>query len=233
MILMYHKVDLISPTTWWVSAATFANQMDALAAREVVYLADYDPHSDRQCVITFDDAYENIHRHALPILKERNLPFEVFINGDFLGQWNHADKTEPLTRYCGLNQLDELAAHGARIQWHTRSHANLTALDAPDIEHEISIPEELRRRFPKPHLTWFAYPFGAHTPAVVDAVRKRFDGAVSVADGTASDVHQLNRVVVSEDIVRADEQERTRPVSVLRRRLKKVLKRLNLGRRLN
>jgi len=141
MILMYHKVDLISPTRWWVSAATFAKQMDALKGREVVYLADYDPRSDRQCVITFDDAYENIHRHALPILRERSLPFEVFINGDFLGRWNHADRVEPLTRYCGLEQVDELAAHGARIQWHTISHPNLTALDATDVDCEISIPE--------------------------------------------------------------------------------------------
>ena len=57
-------------------------------AREVVYLSDYDPRSDRQSVITFDDAYENVHRHALPILKKRRLPLEVFINGDFLGRWN-------------------------------------------------------------------------------------------------------------------------------------------------
>ena len=230
MILMYHKVDLISPTKWWVSVATFAHQMDALATRDVVYLADYDPHCDRQCVITFDDAYENIHRHALPILKERRLRFEVFINGDLLGCWNHADRVEPSTRYCGIDQLDELAAHGARIQWHGRSHANLTALDPQVVDNEIGVPEELRLRFPTPHFTWFAYPFGAHSPTVVDAVRKKFTGAVSVADGNAHDPYLLNRVVMSDNRVAGNEQERAKPFPALQRCLKNVVKRLDVYR---
>jgi peptidoglycan/xylan/chitin deacetylase (PgdA/CDA1 family) len=204
MILMYHKVDLITPTVWWVSAATFAKHMDALRDREVVYLADYDPYSDRQTVITFDDAYENIHRHALEILKDHRFPFEVFINGDFLGRWNHADPAEPLTRYCGLEQLEELAFHGGRIQWHTRTHANLTTLDTAEVAYQISVPVELSCRFPKPHLTWFAYPFGAQSPLVIEAVRRQFDGAVSVLNRNATDIHQLNRLVATENLVLAD-----------------------------
>jgi peptidoglycan/xylan/chitin deacetylase (PgdA/CDA1 family) len=200
MILMYHKVD-ITPTIWWVSAATFAKQMRALRGHQVVYLADYNPQLKQQCVITFNDAYENVHRHALPILKDLHYPFEVFIIGDFVGRWNNSNPPEPLTRYCGLDELDDFAANGGRIQWHTRDHANLAMLDAKALNHQLSVPHLLSRRFRKPHFTWFAYPFGAHTAQVVNTVRKRFSGAVSVCGGKRADIYQINRVTASEDLM--------------------------------
>lgn len=200
MILAYHKVDLIAPTTWWVTSKTFAKQMDALVGWDVVHLSEYQPGREGQCVITFDDAYENIVRHALPALKERGLPFEVFINGDFLGRWNQWDADEPTTRLCGLVQLHELAAGGGRIQWHTRSHPDLTALQPDALDHELDIPEYLRREFPAPHLQWFAYPFGSYSPTALKAVRERFDGAVAVLDGNLDDPFCLTRIVATEGL---------------------------------
>jgi peptidoglycan/xylan/chitin deacetylase (PgdA/CDA1 family) len=201
---MYHKVDIVAPTVWWVSVETFARQMDALAKREVVYLSDYDPASKTQCVITFDDAYENVCRHAAPVLAARRLPFEVFINGDFLGRWNHADPSEPLTRYCSLEHLEEIVRCGGRIEWHTRSHTDLTKIGADAVDHQLSVPDELQARFPRPHLRWFAYPYGVCSPRVVDAVRGRFEGAVAVLEGRDDDRFQLNRVVADETLSPSD-----------------------------
>ena len=42
MILMYHKVDLVAPTMWWVTANNFYRQMLELSDREVVFLDDYE-----------------------------------------------------------------------------------------------------------------------------------------------------------------------------------------------
>ena len=198
MILMYHKIDIIVPTMWWVSADAFARQMDALSGKNIVPLADYRPGDPSQCVITFDDAYENVYRHAFPVLREKGYPFEIFVNGDLLGKWNAFDRSEPLTRFCGIEQLREMASTGGRIQWHGRSHANLSTLDIQAVDREISIPDSLRREFPTPHLDWFAYPYGAHTPAIVARVSEVFDGALSVCDGSATDRYQFNRIVMTE-----------------------------------
>jgi len=195
---MYHKVDIIAPTTWWVTRAAFERQMDAIAGRRVVSLADYSPGSNDQCVITFDDAYENVHRHAFPILRERGYPFEIFVNSDLVGRWTHFDPYEPLTRICGVDRLLEMASFNARIQWHARSHRNLTTLDTEAVDIELSVPEELRGLFAGEHFRWLAYPFGAHSPEIVDAARGRYDGALSVCDGSPDDRHQLNRIVVTE-----------------------------------
>jgi peptidoglycan/xylan/chitin deacetylase (PgdA/CDA1 family) len=172
--------------------------MDGLSGWEVAPLSAYRPGTQRQFAITFDDGYENVYRHAFPVLKERKYPFAVFVNGDLLGKWNRFDTVEPLTRFCGLNQLREMAAGGGTIHWHGRSHVDLTKLDADGVAGEMRIPERLRQLFSAPHLTWFAYPYGAHTPAIVDLARSHFAGAVSVEAGANGDRYQLNRLVVTE-----------------------------------
>ena len=199
MILMYHKIDIINPTTWWVSKSKFKEHMEILDRFKVVFLKDYDPFDHTHCVITFDDSYENVYRHAFPILKTKKYPFEIFINSDLIGKWNHFDKSEPLTRFCSLDHLLIMAAHGGRVQWHTKSHPSLSSLDLPALSHELEVPKSLRDYFPPPHLTWLAYPYGDHTPAVVDKVKGLFAGAVSVVDGSATDRYMLNRVTVTEE----------------------------------
>ena len=63
---------------------------------------------------------------------------------------------------------------------------------------QLTVNSELRRRFAEPHFNWFAYPSGMHDQRSVDHVRKRFSGALSVDDGSASDRFQLNRITVDE-----------------------------------
>jgi peptidoglycan/xylan/chitin deacetylase (PgdA/CDA1 family) len=199
MILMFHKIDIIVPTKWWVSRATFQEQMDALADWHVVSLSEYSSGSREQCVITFDDAYENIYNHAFPILREKGYPFEVFVNGDLVGKWNRFDRSEPLTRFCGLHHLQAMSAAGGRIQWHTSSHPDLTRLSEAEAEKEMTVPEALHREFGASHFRWLAYPYGAHSPAIVELAKSKFDGALSVCDGLTNDRYQLNRIVVTEE----------------------------------
>src|SRR6476660_6065958 len=85
MILMYHKVDLITPTMWWITPADLERQIATLAGKTFVYLEDYTS-PEREVVLTFDDAYENVYHHALPILRAHNLPFELFVIGDQIGR---------------------------------------------------------------------------------------------------------------------------------------------------
>jgi peptidoglycan/xylan/chitin deacetylase (PgdA/CDA1 family) len=199
MILMYHKVDVVAPTQWWVRKERFAQQLAELSGFEFVFLDRYDSSNPRHCVITFDDAYENVYRHAFPLLAELKLPFEVFINSGYLGGWNHFDASEPMTRFCSIDQLEVMASNCGRVQWHTNLHQDLTSISGVDLENELIIPDYISNRFSPPNLRWLAYPYGSHNEAVVQSARKLFDGALSVGDGNMHDMHQLNRVTVTEE----------------------------------
>lgn len=199
MILMYHKVDLTTPTIWWVSADAFDRQMADLAAYQVVSLADYDPADPTHVVITFDGVYEDVYLYAFPILKKWGYPFELFVIGDHVGGDNAFDTVEPSARFCTVAQLKEMAEGGGRIQWHTKSHRKLIGLDDATIASELVPPQTLRRLFPSPHLDWFAYPHGEHDPQAVEIVRGNFSGALSCIAGNDEDRYQLNRVTAYED----------------------------------
>lgn len=200
MILMYHKIDIIAPTVWWVTVDRFVQQLTQLQSRKArfVHLDDYDPESRDQVVITFDDAYEDVYRLAFPELRRRSIPFEVFVIGSRIGQWNEFDRSEPLTRFASLDHLVEMAGGGGRIQWHTRTHPDLPGVDDDRLAKELSIPGTLRKAFARPHLSWFSYPSGCYDDRVVDSVKSRFAGAVAVLEGQPTNRWTLERVTVDE-----------------------------------
>lgn len=198
MILSYHKVDLISPTKWWVKSSTFQRQIESLSNRRFVFLDDHDPHDPSQVVLTFDDGYANLGRHAFPLLAEMGYPFEVFVIGNRIGGWNHFDRDEPLTPFFSLDELAKVVELGGRIQWHSQTHPVLTRCSAAERERELTIPASLQQRFASPHLRWFAYPYGLHDAPLVEQVRSRFAGALSVDHPSHTDRHCLPRYIVTE-----------------------------------
>ncbi|MFO7630191.1 MAG: polysaccharide deacetylase family protein, partial [Prochlorococcaceae cyanobacterium] len=150
----------------------------------------------RDVCITFDDGFENVLRHAVPILNRRKLPFEIFVIGDKLGAWNRDDTSEPLTRFMTLEGLRDVAGAGGRLQWHTRTHPNLQELTEPEIELELAVPEQLRAEFPDPHFSWFAYPYGMHDQRSVATAQRNFRGAVAVSEGEPGHGWRMNRLTV-------------------------------------
>lgn len=198
MILLFHKVDANAPTQWWVTADAFDRQLADLAGYDVVSLAAYDPGNARHVVITFDGVYENVFQFAFPLLKKRGYCFELFITGNYLGGDNAFDSVEPLAKFCTVAQLEEMAAHGGVLQWHTASHCRLSGLDAAQLERELLVPPMLRSRFASPHFDWFAYPHGDHDAAAIDLVRQNFTGALSCVAGDQADRYQFNRLTVLE-----------------------------------
>jgi peptidoglycan/xylan/chitin deacetylase (PgdA/CDA1 family) len=174
--------------------------MEYLEAYDVVYLDDYDPKNPRQVALTFDDGYSDVIEYALPILENWNYPFEIFVIGDYIGKSNSYDRgREPETRCADMDQLKRAASSLARLQWHSRSHPHLGTMPIDVALHELDVPAYLADLFPKPHFRWFAYPYGGHTDEVVNQVRSRFNGAVSVNDGNDTDSYQLNRIEVTEE----------------------------------
>ncbi|MDB9527020.1 glycosyltransferase [Oscillatoria sp. CS-180] len=197
-ILMYHKVHLETPTMWWVSVDNFYRQMLALQASKVVYLDDYDPTDSKQVVITFDGIYRNVLMYAAPILQKFGYPFELFLTSDYVGGDNAFDTCEPLADFTSSEELAQLVEMGGRLQWHTRSHADLTQLSPEAVDAELQIPEVLSGLDPK-GFRWFAYPHGRYNEAVLEQVKPYFAGAVSCDQGHKSNPYALPRITVTDE----------------------------------
>jgi glycosyltransferase involved in cell wall biosynthesis len=198
---MYHKVALESPTIWWVSVDNFYRQMLELGSKQVVYLNDYDPQNPRHVVITFDGVYKNVLKYAAPILKELNYPYELFISSNYIGIDNSFDTEEPLAQFANLQDLKTMISMNARLQWHTKSHPDLSfdsnGVNA-NILDELDIPKDCKE-LDTSGFNWFAYPYGRFNQKVLELVKDRFLGAVSCDQGNNSDIYCLNRLTVTND----------------------------------
>jgi peptidoglycan/xylan/chitin deacetylase (PgdA/CDA1 family) len=175
-----------------VSPANFDKQLDWLARNDyhVIRLSDLAAYLKgeqalprRSVVITIDDGYESVYRHALPLLRKHGFPATVFVYTDFIGAG------EALS----WAQLQELAASGlVDVQAHSKSHRNLIeraagetdAQYAQGLEAEARTPRELIERRLPVHVRHYAYPFGDANDQVLEALnRQQYQLAVTVNPG--------------------------------------------------
>lgn len=131
------------------------------------------PLPERSVVITIDDGYETVHRHAFPALKKYGFTATLFVYADFVGARD------------GLSwaQLQEMASSGViDIQAHSKTHRNLVQRREGESEaaYRLSLLEEARnpravleRRLADAgvKVSHFAYPFGDANEAVLQILQ--------------------------------------------------------------
>jgi len=121
--------------------------------------------------ITFDDAYADFEREALPLLRHNGQTATLYVPTGHVGgtaAWLSAlglgDADAPLLDWSGLERV---AAAGITVGSHAASHRPLSALDDLGLEHElVSSREVLEERLGTP-VEDLAYPHGAYDERVL------------------------------------------------------------------
>jgi peptidoglycan/xylan/chitin deacetylase (PgdA/CDA1 family) len=127
------------------------------------------PARGRTLVVTFDDAFESVHRLARPLLARMGLRATVFVptrqalhegpmSWPGIDEWLGGPHEREL-RGMSREQLEELAADGWEIGAHTRNHPHLPPLDDERLAGELAGSREDCERELGPCRT-LAYPFG-------------------------------------------------------------------------
>lgn len=139
------------------------------------------PH--RPVLITFDDGYQGVHQHALPILRRHGFPATVFVTTGWL-RGPHEIAGAALDTMLDWGQVRELAMEGAEIGGHSHTHPQLDQLPDDLLRYEVERCKEIiaeQLGFPP---VSFAYPYGYSDRRVRQAVRTA-GFAQSVAVGNA------------------------------------------------
>ncbi|MGW3623978.1 polysaccharide deacetylase family protein [Streptomyces sp. NPDC000880] len=179
---MYHAVGHRPAEATYglsVSPDAFAEQMELLGERGFTPLttaqlgdawrAGGRPLPRRPVLITFDDGYEGVHRHALPVLAKHGFASTLFVSTGWL-RGAH-DEGGALDTMLDWDQVRELAAAGTEIGGHTHTHPQLDQLDDDRLQYETLrcrdiIADELGA------LPFsFAYPYGYSSRRVRRTVR--------------------------------------------------------------
>jgi peptidoglycan/xylan/chitin deacetylase (PgdA/CDA1 family) len=194
-ILTYHRIATPTGTreqpTWNVPPALFREQLAGLLAcgyqawplqKVLEYRRAGNPVPRKTFVVTFDDGYESVYRHAWPVLRELNIPATIFLATAYLDSdgpfpfddWTlagsaevSADSWRPLStsqclEMCG-DRLVELGTH---------THTHETFRGRPEALRQdlLASLDVLRVRFGISPAT-FAFPFGICGPELSQAAK--------------------------------------------------------------
>jgi biofilm PGA synthesis lipoprotein PgaB len=123
LVLQYHHVSSSTPASTSISPEQFTAHMDWLMNEgytvielplAIEQLQEGRSLDDKTVAITFDDGFIDVYTTAFPILRERKLPFTIFINPD-----PHDQK---LPAWANWKQIKEMGKNGATLANHTNSH---------------------------------------------------------------------------------------------------------------
>lgn len=173
VVLCYHGIadSQRSRFAWQMNhvadRAIDAGDIEAAAARRA--------RRPRVCV-TFDDAFANLARNALPVMQQLEVPATIFAVPGNLGdmpRWtmppNHPEAREPI---LSAAQLAAVQSPLCRIGSHTLTHPDLTDLSPPQVRRQLVQSRRQLRQILQVGIEDLALPFGACNSRVLTAARE-------------------------------------------------------------
>lgn len=218
-VLAYHAIQDLEGCgeieQYGVPLESFLQQLDVLerggyqfvSADDLLHLLRSGTGLPRKAVLlTFDDAYEDLVQHVLPVLEGRGIPAVVFAVADRIGETNEWDRHlgAPPLRLLDGEGLRRLERAGIEVGAHSRTHRSLTELSDREVEAEVvgSVRTLTDLGLRQPRL--FSYPYGMSSAGVERVVREAgLDAAFSIRPGKVharSDPFRLPRI----EILRSD-----------------------------
>jgi peptidoglycan/xylan/chitin deacetylase (PgdA/CDA1 family) len=136
-------------------------------------------------VLTFDDCYTTQFTNAVPVLTQFGYPATFFAVSGRIGQ--HSDWDGPkggTLSLMGRGELLQLRKCGFDVGCHSRTHPKLSDIPTELQKMEIGGGKREIENILGEEVWCFSYPYGNHTPALVDIVKEcGFSAAVSVQVG--------------------------------------------------
>ncbi len=213
-ILMYHQVvpeaEMPFDRHLYVTPETLTGQILELkrAGFQFVTLREAwtrirDGRGGKAVALTFDDLYDNVVRHAIPVLQEHGVRATVFAITQTVGRGE--DRRLVVPGLFGVNEssLRDLVDAGLEVGSHTVSHRELTSLDDRALRAELSDSRHCLEDMLGVEVTSLCYPRGRFSPRVVRFVEAAgYDCACTTLRGTLhteADRWALRRVRAGEE----------------------------------
>ena len=194
MILAYHRINpWHTNDALTVSPDNFAKQMDYLLCKKLkpVSLSGYLDSRNKKtesadCFlsksispvkefsITFDDGFSDNYKYALPILKEKQIPFTVFLCVSFIGTDRLFDRYTNIEkdRFLNWEQVCSMARENVTFGSHCLTHPHLTQIPEETAKKEICESKNILEEKTGRAIDFFCYPYGEYNSNTIKTVKE-------------------------------------------------------------
>ena len=169
---MYHRFDEIKYPSTNIRMEVFRKHMEIISKKNYSYLnpRDFDKKfSERKIkkkiLITIDDGFSSFYENAWPYLREKQIPFILFISTESIGK----------NGYMNWNEIKEIEKESfAFIGNHSHSHDYLLDLSFEKFKADIIKSVEIFEDKLGYNPIFFSYPFGEFSEKQLSFIKKKF-----------------------------------------------------------
>ena len=197
--LMYHRFNEDKYPSTNIQMDIFKEQIEIIKKFKYNF---YDPkyleknfHTtkiEKKILITIDDAFSSFYEIAWPYLKEKNIPFILFVSTEAVGK----------DGYMTWDQIKELEKETiAYIGNHSHSHNYLVGLKNNDFINDIDTSSLIFKKKLGYNPIFFSYPFGEYSLLIKKYISKNFKFSFGQHSGVIDinkDRHELPRFPINE-----------------------------------
>jgi len=128
---------------------------------------------DKHVLLTFDDGYDDLYEHLLPLVIQHQYKPLIFLVADRIGQSNVWDQASGLRarNLLTLEQIREMQGCGVDFGSHTLTHPWLPDVPDAQLHREVRDSKHRLEDLLGVEITSFAYPYGGVDMRVRSAVQ--------------------------------------------------------------
>ncbi len=198
--IMYHRFDENKYPSTNIRIEDFKKHIDIIIDKKIKFINPNEFEEslnnlkkERKVLLTIDDAFSSFYENAWPILKEKKIPFILFVNTREVGAFN----------YMNWEQILELSKENfVEIGNHSHSHEYLVDEDSSVIISDIKTSIDIFKKKLGKNSKFFSYPFGEYSLEFKKIIRNldfkyAFGQHSGVIDET-KDFYELPRFPINE-----------------------------------
>ena len=184
---MYHRFNENKYPSTNIQMDIFEKQMEIIKEQGYEF---YDPKNfvkefekikeNKKILITIDDAFKSFYREAWPFLKEKKIPFILFVSTEPIGKYGYMNWDE-------IKEIDN--SDFGYIGHHSHTHEYLIDMSDKEFENDIETATKIFKNQLGYVPNIFSYPFGEYSLYMKKYISKNF----KIAFGQHSGIIDVNK----------------------------------------